>query len=241
MQQLAGLATSVVNLVLPPRCPGCSAIVQDPNSFCACCWRELHFLGPPWCARCQRPLDTPEIDGSICGPCLARPPVFDGVRAAVAYTDLSGRIPIRLKYGGRIGLAELVASQLQRHLPSDEEPHLVIPVPLHRGRLWARGFNQSVLIAAALARGTAHELLPDGLIRVRATAPLKGKNPKQRRDTLRGTIRVAAERKHRLHGRAVILVDDVLTTGATAETCARALKRAGAAHVLLFCWARVLD
>lgn len=167
--------------------------------------------------------------------------MFDGVRAAVAYSDLAGRVPIRLKYGGRIGLAELIARQLRRHLPEDGESRLLVPVPLHRWRLWSRGFNQSVLIAQALARATSHQLLPDALRRLRPTAPLKGKNPSQRRRELQGAIGIALGAAPAIAGRRVILVDDVLTSGATAEACARALKRAGAEEVVLFCWARVLD
>ena len=147
---------------------------------------------------------------------------------------------LKIKYGGRPGVAETMARLMARHLPTGGEAALLAPVPLHRWRIWKRGYNQAALIVAALARRTGYETCVDLLERTKATPPLKQMGPKQRRETVRGAFRVAAKHRGRLRGRTVILVDDVFTSGATADACARTLKRAGAARVELLCWARVV-
>lgn len=127
----------VRDLALPPRCPGCGAPVGADGRFCAPCWGALRFIGPPWCAGCGRPFDYDAGEGARCDDCRARPPRHAGVRAAVAYGPIARQLALKLKYGGRIGIAETMAALMARHLPADAE--LVAPVPLHRWRLWSRG------------------------------------------------------------------------------------------------------
>lgn len=230
-----------VDYALPPRCPSCGVIVGGDDQFCLACWAALDFIGPSWCDRCQLPLGDGTLAGDWCASCLAEEPPFDQVCAAVHYSKVSAGVVLKLKYGRRIGMARLIANQLQRHLPPGEgESWLIIPVPLHPLRLWERGFNQSLLIAQHLAKGTAHKIEPELLRRVKRTRPLKGLSPKQRDREVRSVFRLADGRKPDIKGRNVILVDDVFTSGATARACARQLKRAGAVEVRIFCWARVV-
>ncbi|HYI46976.1 MAG TPA: ComF family protein [Allosphingosinicella sp.] len=243
MQAAASLARKalrpILDFALPPRCPGCGAVTDEPHRFCLHCWSALAFLGEPCCTRCALPFDYETGSGVECGRCLAEPPAFDRLRAAVAYGAISRRVALKLKYGGRPGVAETMARFMARHLEPGEE-WLLAPVPLHRWRIWRRGYNQSALIASALAGRARLETRLDLLERVKATPPLRGMGPSERRKAVRGAFRVNPRRKAEVKGRSVLLVDDVYTSGATANGCARILKRAGAARVDILCWARVV-
>lgn len=228
-----------LDFALPPRCPGCGAITAEPHRFCFDCWSRLDFLGDPCCARCGLPFEFGGEAGEECGACLADPPAFDRMRAAVAYGEIPRIVALKLKYGGRPGVAETMSRFMERHLPAGQDV-LLAPVPLHRWRIWKRGYNQAALIASALARRSGHEARLDLLERTRATPPLRGRNPAQRRDTVRGAFRVSERLAEKVRGRHIVLVDDVFTSGATAGACARVLKQAGAARVETICWARVL-
>jgi ComF family protein len=228
----------VLDFALPPRCPGCGAVTEAPHRFCLDCWSQLVFLGEPCCARCALPFDYDAGPDVVCARCLAEPPAFDRLRAAVAYGDISRKVALTLKYGGRPGVAETIARFMARHVEADGA--LLAPVPLHRWRIWKRGYNQSALIVRALARHGGGEARLDLIERVKATPPLRGLGPRERKLAVRGAFRIEARHKPALKGRAVTLVDDVYTSGATANACARILKRAGAARVEILCWARVV-
>ncbi|GGB15795.1 amidophosphoribosyltransferase [Sphingomonas metalli] len=227
-----------VDYVLPPRCAGCGTPVGEDHRFCATCWGKLRFIAPPWCAACHVPFAFDRGEGAVCASCAAAPPRHAGVRAAVAYGDVAGSLAVRLKHGGRIAIAGTMARAMVRLVP--EGADLLIPVPLHRARLWRRGFNQAALIAAALSRrcGVAHD--PLVLERLRATRLLRGLGRRARARMVAGAFRVRPSRRAAIKGRSVILVDDVYTTGATALACTRALLAAGAGSVTILCWARVL-
>jgi ComF family protein len=230
----------MLDFALPPRCPGCGAIAAEPHRFCLDCWRSLTFLGEPCCARCGLPFEFAGAGEAECGGCLAEPPPFDRLRAAVAYGEVSRQVALKLKYGGRLGLAETLAHFMLRHVRAGEGEPVLVPVPLHRWRIWKRGYNQAALIAAALSRRSGLPLALDLLGRTRATPLLKGLGRRERALAVRGAFKVPASAKARLSGRHVLLVDDVFTSGATAAACARALKRGGAARVDILCWARVV-
>ncbi|MFC7537411.1 ComF family protein [Sphingomonas sp. GCM10030256] len=226
---------AALDFALPPRCAGCGAITAEIDLFCQQCWGEVEFLGAGGCSTCGIPLEA--TDAETCGAYLASPPRLDRVRAAVAYGDTARALVLRLKYGRKTALARTMAAYMKRAL-GDLQDALLVPVPLHRWRLWQRGFNQSALIAAALARTTERSVAVDLLRRTRATPKLKGMNVAARRKAVGGAF--ALRKGGEVRGRRIILVDDVFTTGSTAEACARLLKKHGAASVELVAWARVV-
>ena len=225
----------VLDFALPPRCAGCGAITAEVDLFCPRCWPQVEFLSGG-CQRCGQPLEATEAD--TCGACHAGGSAIDRMRAAVAYGDAARSIAIRLKYGRKTGLARTMASYMRRQLGELSPDAVLVPVPLHRGRLWQRGFNQAALIAAALARSTGAESDMALLRRIKATPKLKGMSPSERRRAVSGAFALRTGKE--VKGRTIILVDDVFTTGSTAEACARVLKRKGAARVELLAWARVV-
>ncbi|WP_343759389.1 ComF family protein [Parasphingorhabdus litoris] len=172
--------------------------------------------------------------------CIQRSPEHDGVRAVVEYDDKSSLLAMRLKYGVRLGLAELIAQHMQRFLPEVPKDTLIVPVPLHRWRLWSRGFNQSVLIGKALAKRNSLEMHSKILLRKSATPPLRSMSAKKRRKIVGNAFRISSGAERQIAGKTIILVDDVYTTGSTANACAKILKGSGATRVLVYCWARVL-
>jgi ComF family protein len=228
----------IVDLALPPRCPGCGAVTAADHRFCPRCWAQLHFLGPPWCAACHLPFDHDRGADARCDACTARPPAHDGIRAAVAYGPVARTVALKLKYGGRLACAETMARAMARLMPDGTE--LLVPVPLHRWRIWSRGYNQAALIARALARPAGLPVAADLLRRTRRTPVLRGMGPAARREAVAGAFVLAPGGAALLGGRRVVLVDDVHTSGATAQACVGVLKAAGAAEVILLCWARVL-
>ncbi|MEO9468813.1 ComF family protein [Parasphingorhabdus sp.] len=172
--------------------------------------------------------------------CLRDPPSHDGVRAAVAYSEQSAALAIRLKYGSRLGVAELMARHMQRFVRSCPDSTIIVPVPLHRTRLWSRGFNQSVLIGRCLSLAQDIPMYTDIISRKRATPPLRAMSAKERRKTVKGAFVLSTRNQHHVANNTIFLVDDVYTSGATANACAALLKSAGARQVVVLCWARVL-
>lgn len=232
----------VIDLIYPPRCPLCGEALASQEGLCSPCWSELVIPSDPACAKCQRPFGhtaaTPE---TICGPCLAAPPLHDGIAAATLYNDPSRKLILAFKYGRRIALAPMLARLITPRLPRDDEDWIVVPVPLHRSRLWLRGFNQAALLAREIARTRGHKLVVDGLVRRKPTPVLGGLGRKARARALSGALDINRSRRDTIKGARIILVDDVLTSGATSNACVSALKRAGAEKVVVACFARVLD
>jgi ComF family protein len=224
----------LLDLVLPPRCPGCGIIVDDLHSFCPPCWASLNFLGERGCTTCGIPLAA--TDSGTCAICLVKPPLITRTRAAVEYGDVARHLAVGLKYGRKIALAKAMARYMAPLLDGMAADALLVPVPLHRRRLAMRGFNQSLLVTRELGRLKSLEIAPGLIRRKRATPPLKGMSFSQRRRTVAG----AFESRPEAAGRSIVLIDDVLTTGSTSEACARCLKQAGATRIELLCWSRVV-
>ena len=225
----------IVGFALPPRCAGCTRIVSDDLELCLTCWESLSFLTGSGCELCGAPIAEAH---AICAPCLQNPPDHDAAFASVVYGDVARNIALKLKHGRRIGLAKLIAKLMARRLPV--EPGIVVPVPLHRWRILRRGFNQSALVAGHLAKANNLPLEIDVLRRDRATPLLRGYNAKERSKAVRGAFSITPAARSRLKGKTVFLIDDVYTSGATANACARTLKRSGASKVIVLCWARVV-
>lgn len=196
---------------------------------------EVEFLSGG-CVACGLPLAGTDAD--FCAACLAAPPLIDRTRAAVAYGPIARQLALRLKYGRKVALARTMARYMAGLAGGWDEAPLVVPVPLHRRRLWWRGFNQAALIADQLIKRWPAEANHHLLVRTRSTQSLKGLGHDQRRRALRGAFAVAD--KAAVKGRTVVLIDDVLASGATSEACAKVLRRAGASRIELLCWARVV-
>ncbi|HMI96075.1 MAG TPA: ComF family protein [Micropepsaceae bacterium] len=233
---------AVLDLLFPPLCMSCRARLFEPHALCATCWSAISFIDGAQCTRCGMPFDIDPGGETICGPCHAKAPDFDRARALLRYDDASKALILGFKHGDRLDQAPAFARWLERTgRPLLADADLIVPVPLHRGRLWKRRYNQAAILAKGLARlcGRPHD--PLLLMRSRAT-PSQGEMPsaKARRRNVQRAFGVPPAKTAQIEGRKILLVDDVFTTGATLNACARALKRAGAARVDALTLARVV-
>ena len=232
----------IVALGLPPLCPACRAPLGDPGGLCAACWSQLSFIAPPYCERLGIPFVYDPGPGILSMQAIADPPAYTRARAAVRYDDVARALVHAFKYGDRLDLAPTMGGWMARagrELLADADS--LVPVPLHWRRLWARRFNQSAALARIMATTSGVPMLDDVIRRVRATPQQVGLPRAQRATNVEGAFRVPTRRRVDVHGRRLVLVDDVLTSGATVDTCARALLRAGAANVDVIVFARVVD
>ena len=239
--KLGWIGRGLIDLVLPPQCLGCGSVVKEPHTLCAACWGRLRFIERPLCSACGRPFEVEVSDGALCGRCVRRPHVYARARSSLVYDDASRHMILMFKYADRTDAAPLFATwmgQAGRDLLGDAD--LIAPVPLHWTRLLRRRYNQAALLAQAVGRAAGIEVEVDLLRRQRRTARLAGMGPKDRARTVKGAITVPAARSTRVKNRRVLLIDDVLTTGATVDACARALLDAGARAVDVLTLARVV-
>ena len=229
---------SALAIVYPPTCVGCGGATADPHALCPGCWSGLRLIEHPYCPRLGTPFGLDLGTGPLLSPrAIAEPPVFERARAVALYDDVARRLVHRLKYEDRLDLAAAMARMMGRAgAELLMQADCVVPVPLHRLRLWRRRFNQAALLARILARDGGRPYDPACLRRVKATRSQVGLSRVARATNLQGAFRVPDAARPRLRGRRVLLVDDVCTTGATANAAARALLRggAGAVDVLTF-------
>ena len=231
-----------LDLILPPLCLKCRAPVGEPQSVCAPCWSELRFLSAPQCTQCGLPFPHDLGAGVKCGACIAQPPAFAKSRAALAYDDASRDLILGFKHADRLEAAPLFGRWMATAgRDAFAGADLLIPVPLHWRRLASRRYNQAAVLAHALS---AHARVPVDtgvLLRTKAT-PSQGEMPSARaraKNVVRA-FAVAENGRTKIAGRAIVLVDDVLTTGATVGACTKSLLKAGAASVSVVTLARVV-
>ncbi len=236
----ARLWRGFVDLVTPSLCLGCGAGVGEPASLCLTCWANLQHLDEPVCDVLGTPFAYDQGEGAVSAQALADPPPWDRARAAVIFDDSSAKLVHALKYQDRqeagLLMARMMARAGRRLLV---ESDVILPVPMHRFRLWRRRFNQSAFLAQRVAALSGKTWRHNVLLRVRRTRAQVGLDEAARRKNVRGAFRVPPEKIASVAGKSVLLVDDVRTTGATADACAAALKQAGAAHVSVLSFALV--
>ncbi|MFN8830874.1 MAG: ComF family protein [Labrys sp. (in: a-proteobacteria)] len=231
----------LVDWFLPPACLGCQAPTQTPHGLCPACWSQLPLIERPFCERLGTPFSFDPGDGLLSPDAIAHPPAYHRARAATRYAGLAVELVHRLKYSDRDDVAPLLGSLMARagsDLLSDADA--LIPIPLHRWRLLRRRFNQSALLCDEIARLTGVPHDPFTLQRVRRSTPQVGLSRAERLRNVQGAFTVPEERRVAIAGRRLVLVDDVVTSGATAEAATRTLLRAGAARVDLLSFARVI-
>lgn len=232
---------AVLDLALPHLCAVCREPVEG-QGLCPTCWSKLSFITRPYCERLGVPFVYDPGPGILSMEAIADPPAYHRARAAVRFDEISRALVHALKYGDRLDLAPMMGrwlGQAGRELLAGADA--LVPVPLHWRRRWARRFNQSAVLAAAVSAASGVPVAAKALKRVKPTAQQVGLSRSERAANVQGAFRVPAEGKAEVVGRRLVVVDDVLTSGATAEGCARALLRAGASNVDVLVFARVAD
>ena len=244
LSPLGGAIGGILDVLLPHQCLKCAEVVGRDGALCAACWSEITFMAPPLCACCGYPFELdfgPGAEGDLCGGCLRNPPPFARARAVFRYDDASRPLILGLKHGDKTHGVPAFGAWLARAAgPLAADADLVVPVPLHRWRLFRRRYNQAALLAKAVAGAAGLPCAPDLLARVRATKSQGRMSRSARRANVRGAFALASRQRDRVAGARVLLVDDVLTTGATVEAATRCLLRAGAAAVDVLTLARVV-
>jgi ComF family protein len=238
---LRGVGRVVLDAALPPLCPACRRPVADDGGLCPGCWSQLSFITPPYCERLGIPFAYDPGPGVLSMQAIADPPAYQRARAAVRYDEIARTLVHALKYGDRLDLAPTLGRwMVQAGAPLLAEADALVPVPLHWRRLWWRRFNQSAALAEVIA---ARVNLPvaHALARVKATRQQVGLTASERALNVQGAFRVPEAARADVKGRRLVIVDDVLTSGATIDACSRVLLRAGAAAVDVLVFARVVD
>ncbi|HEV2570817.1 MAG TPA: ComF family protein [Beijerinckiaceae bacterium] len=235
-------AQQAIDIVYPPSCMACLIATQQSAALCAACWIKMPFVERPFCERLGTPFTHDLGQGLISPEAMANPPVYGRARVVARYEEGPARQLVhRLKYGDRVELAEAMGRWMARS-GADllEDADLLVPVPLHRRRLFSRRFNQAAELARVVGEVGGVAADPLALRRIKPTRPQVGLTRAQRAENVQGVFRVDDVAKARIAGRNIVLVDDVMTSGATANAAARVLLRAGAARVDALVFARVV-
>jgi len=236
----AKLLESVIDTILPPRCAGSGDIVEIQGAVSPNFWDKLQFIEKPFCKRCAIPFNFESDENAICPHCLAEDPFYDESRAAVVYNDASRRIILNFKFNDKTHYVHtFVPWMLRAGKELIDKSDYIIPVPLHPKKLRMRKFNQSALLAHEISKKTGVKYIPEGLIRIKNTTPQKGLNKKQRLENISGAFAIADDYLDAFANKNILIIDDIFTTGATLNECARILKNAGALNVYILTIARV--
>ncbi len=232
----------MVDALLPPRCLSCNVVVGQGGGLCGQCWSATEFITAPYCARLGTPFPFDPGEDVESPAAIANPPNFDRARAVARFDGPARDLIHALKYRDRLEAADTLAAFMRRAAAElIVGCDLVIPVPLHSGRLFSRRFNQAALLAERIARTAECRYEPAALVRVKPTRQQTGLSARQRQRNLTGAFKIAPAARGKLSGRRVLLVDDVLTTGATVNACARVCREAGATGVDVAVFARVVS
>jgi ComF family protein len=238
---VGAMAAGLRNVLLPPTCLGCHEITQRQGSLCPKCWNRVRFIERPYCEALGTPFSVDHGDGALSGDAIADPPPFRRLRAVAAYCDVARKLVQALKYNDRTDLAPWMAAWMQR---AGQEllagADVIVPVPLHPVRYLSRRFNQSAELSRHLSHLSGISLDPAVLQRTRRTRQQVGLGVNERQDNVRGAFGVPEDARIRIAGKSILLVDDVYTTGATVKAATKVLKKAGAAHVDVLVFARVV-
>ena len=238
----AGFGKAVLQFLMPPLCLACRASAMEAHALCTACWTKLNFIEPPLCDRLGIPFAYDQGEGAVSAAAIADPPLWERARGAVVFDDLSRQLIHGLKYHDRHDCGFLMArlmARAGRDLLKDADA--VVPVPLYRWRLWRRRYNQSALLAHHIGQVSGRPVRSDLLARIRPTRRQAGLDPATRKRNVRDAFSVPDQAVAAVTGRAIVVVDDVLTTGATASAATLALKAAGAARVDVLAFALVLQ
>jgi len=235
------ISSRALDVVLPPRCISCGDVVEGIHALCAGCWEKVDFICDPLCQCCGKPFEFDPGMDAVCGVCLRKQPIFERARSAVVYNENSRRFILSYKHGDRMDMVPAMVLWLAGaggELIDDAE--IIAPVPLHWTRYLSRRFNQSAELARWISNGSDTVFAPDLLTRRKRTASQAGLNAKQRAKNVRGAFAVKSGWIENVTGKRVLLIDDVLTTGATLNACAGILLWAGASAVDVLTVARVV-
>lgn len=231
----------ILDAVMPPRCPISGMSVGKTGQLSPQAWSALHFIEAPYCPRCGVPFAAEYGDNIECPSCVAEVPVYDHARAALVYDDASHKLVVGFKHADRTELTPVLAKWIERAGAALISPRTcLVPVPLHRRRLLERRYNQSALLAQSVAKFSGVQYTPGFLRRTRSTPPQKNLSAGARIRNVGGAFEVPRQAASAAANAHIVLIDDVLTTGATLSACAKALKKAGAARVDAVVLARVV-
>lgn len=241
-QFLAAGGRALAQTVLPPTCLACRKPAGTRGGLCPKCWQGAGFIERPYCERLGVPFSYDSGGPLISPSAFADPPAFDRARAAMRFSDVARDLVHLLKYGDRLDLVSPFAVWMSRAgAEMLSEADALVPVPLHWTRLFQRRFNQSAELARSISGQAKMPVIDDVLMRVRATAPQVGLARDERAKNVHGAFSVEKSARAKVKGKRIVLIDDVLTTGATANACARVLRRAGVSRVDVLTLARVVD
>lgn len=230
-----------LNFILPPRCLMCFERCQNQGSLCSTCWGKLNFITAPFCQRCGIPFEF-QVEGAlVCASCLDHPPIFDQARSVAQYNEASKQILMGFKHGDMLHYSHILAQWMsasgQALLARTD---LIIPVPLHPWRLMVRQYNQAAVLGNYISKLTGVNKCNNLLVRTRHTASQGHKSVKDRGKNVKSAFKLNPNYKGNIKGQSVLIIDDVLTTGATVNECAATLKQAGAGQVNVLTFARVM-